>query len=463
MTSTIRFDDSLPTFASLVERNWGGEALERNLFLRDVSGRLTFVCLDNRKTPAERSKLAAQAEGQMGSYVDQGGFSVATPEELLDDSLESVSTALRLRIDHEIFRGSVYVVDRRLVGADWLRDPEPSAGPPARFVFSSLKGGVGRSTALCVAAAHLAGRGRRVLSIDMDLEAPGLGNLLLPDDTLPEFGLLDYLVELETGNPLEEEFFADMIGHSWLGGGRGRVDVIPAIGRRSLRYPMNVLGKLARSYFAGATTDGVSLSFSERMQKLVSKFANPLRYDAVLIDARAGLHETTAAAVLSLGAEVLFFGQDQPQTYAGYELLFAHLATLPKRSNDDWLDHLYIVNSKAAANPAHRMRFTEQMSALSAKYLTRPNIAPVLDVDPTSLRDVFDVDWSEDDSDHVDDLLDEDTIPVVTLMEDERFRIFDPISDRDILLEREYSESFRELVTLTETIVASFATLGESK
>ena len=150
-------------------------------------------------------------------------------------------------------------------------------------------------------AADLASKGRRVLAIDMDLEAPGLGNLLLPDETLPEFGLLDYFVELEVGNPLDEEFFTDMIGHSWLGGGRGRVDVIPAIGRRSLANPMNVLGKLARAYFAGPTVTGESLTFSERMRKLVERFANPLRYDAILVDARAGLHETTAAAVLGFG------------------------------------------------------------------------------------------------------------------------------------------------------------------
>jgi hypothetical protein len=43
------------------------------------------------------------------------------------------------------------------------------------------------------------------------LEAPGLGNLLLPDGTLPEFGLLDYLVELEAGNTLDEQFYADLI------------------------------------------------------------------------------------------------------------------------------------------------------------------------------------------------------------------------------------------------------------
>ncbi len=442
-----------------MKKAWGGSFLDENLFLRDVSGRLTFVLLTGLKTLEERSELATRASEELGAYVDKGGFAVATPEELFDDSLSSLAAALRLPIHHPSFEGYVNVVDRRIVGADWLRTPEPGAGAPARLVFASLKGGVGRSTALCVVAADLAYKGRRVLAIDMDLEAPGLGNLLLPGKTLPDFGLLDYLVELEAGNPLEDEFYVDMIGHSWLGGGHGKVDVIPAIGRRSLDYPVNVLAKLARAYFGGPTMSGESLTFSERVRNLVKRLGDPLRYDAIVIDARAGLHETTAAAVLGLGAEVLFFGQDQPQTYAGYELLFAHLGVLPRDDNNDWQGRFHIVQSKAPANPGQRAVFAERMSSLAAKYLSRRGNALEVDVDPASLRDTFEVDWNEDDSEAVELLLDEDAdeaVPVLAVLEDERFRMFDPISDRDILLDVEYSDSFHELLDLTESIVTSF-------
>jgi cellulose biosynthesis protein BcsQ len=218
-----------------------------------------------------------------------------------------------------------------MVGADWLRDIAPAAKPPLRIVFSSIKGGVGRSTALCVAAAHLAAQGRRVLAIDMDLEAPGLGNMLLPDGTLPKFGLLDYLVESGL-LPVDDDFYVDLVASSWLGGGKGRVDVVPAIGQSSLDNPANVLAKIARAYLdggvqVGSDHDSEGLpSFMDRMRALIDRLAAPYSYDVVLIDARAGLHETTATAVVGLGAEVVFFGLDQPQTFAGYELLFAHLA-----------------------------------------------------------------------------------------------------------------------------------------
>ena len=45
---------------------------------------------------------------------------------------------------------------------------------PYIFTFYSFKGGVGRSLAVMNVAYTLAGRGRHVLVVDMDLEAPGL-------------------------------------------------------------------------------------------------------------------------------------------------------------------------------------------------------------------------------------------------------------------------------------------------
>ncbi|MDP3000885.1 MAG: AAA family ATPase [Bryobacterales bacterium] len=49
---------------------------------------------------------------------------------------------------------------------------------PYIFTFYSYKGGVGRSLALLNVAYTLAGRGRHVLVVDMDLEAPGISGFL---------------------------------------------------------------------------------------------------------------------------------------------------------------------------------------------------------------------------------------------------------------------------------------------
>jgi hypothetical protein len=458
MTDHVRFDDSLPEFARIVELNWGNGAVKDNLFLRDASGKLTFVVSADGHSADDRAALAGLAVQGLGAYVDGDGFAVATPQELFDDTLTDPEAAISIELDHPRFKGRIRLIDRRMVGADWLRTPLAVAPVPARFVFASLKGGVGRSTALCVLAAHLASTGRRVLAIDMDLEAPGLGNLLLPDSTLPEFGLLDYLVESEVGNALEDEFFADLVGHSWLGRGKGRVDVIPALGHLSLLYPSNVLAKIARAYLAGPGNAGSMITFSDHMRNLLERFSSPLHYDAVLIDARAGLHETTASAILGLGADVCLFGIDQPQTYAGYELMFSHLAMFSEKSLDQLRYRLHLIQSKATKDPRGRTAFSNRMGSLVERYLWRPPVVAPATTDPAELTNTFEVDWTDENSDSVELLINEDKpFPPVAILDDEEFRSFDPLANRDLLGSGSYSRSFGEFLDMAETVIAMAA------
>ena len=99
---------------------------------------------------------------------------------------------------------------------------ESATGVP-RIVFASLKGGVGRSTALCVLAAHFSRHGRRVLAVDFDLEAPGIGTMLLDEQELPPFGTLDYLVENGISG-IDNAFVADLAGNSFSRGQWGACD-----------------------------------------------------------------------------------------------------------------------------------------------------------------------------------------------------------------------------------------------
>src|SRR4051812_23386231 len=78
--------------------------------------------------------------------------------------------------------------------------PSESIRKPGRiYTFYSYKGGTGRTMALANVAWILASAGRRVLTIDWDLEAPGLHRyyhpfLQDPDATVGE-GLIDFLLE----------------------------------------------------------------------------------------------------------------------------------------------------------------------------------------------------------------------------------------------------------------------------
>ena len=80
----------------------------------------------------------------------------------------------------------------------------PTPDKPAPFLtFYSFKGGVGRSMAMINVACALAGRGFRVLAIDMDLEAPGVSFMVAPEHP----GVVDLLLEAAQKGD-EADFFA---------------------------------------------------------------------------------------------------------------------------------------------------------------------------------------------------------------------------------------------------------------
>src|SRR5437588_12174939 len=63
------------------------------------------------------------------------------------------------------------------------------------ITFYSFKGGVGRTMALVNVAAELARRGRKVLVVDFDLEAPGLETYKHLRPKQPHPGIVEYVTE----------------------------------------------------------------------------------------------------------------------------------------------------------------------------------------------------------------------------------------------------------------------------
>ncbi len=448
---TTRFDDSLPALAEVVAGSLGEGALAGGVALRDTTGRLAFVTrMELGEELEERvSVLLRQA---LGPYARTDRVLACAGDPGADTLLNDEHTLLVRAGTH-----SVRLLDRRIVGADWLRAPADAVAAPPRFVFASLKGGVGRSTALAVVAAHRASRGGRVLVVDLDIEAPGLGAMLLDGETLPQLGMLDALVESALA-PLDDLFIADLVGPSALADQRGKIDVIPAYGRRSLDHPADVLSKIARAYTETLRPDGTVATLLDHVRTIVDRLADPTRYDIVLVDARAGLHETTASAILGLGAEVLLFGLDEPQTFAGYSALLAHLSRFIRPGEDapEWLDRLTMVQGKAPADAGRRRAFEERCQALfEATGLGPRTLAPRRDV-PLPAGSFHDVPWD-------DEVPDDDVLPdeawrrrkPLAILNDGEFVGFDPLTRRDLLAEHLYRSAFGELL---DAVDAAFAT-----
>lgn len=209
----------------------------------------------------------------------------------------------------------VWVVDRLATEADWARIAPESNGAP-RVVFFSIKGGVGRSTALAATAWHLAQSGKRVLVLDLDLESPGLSSALLPTERQPTYGIADWLVEDLVDNAAA--VFDDMIASSNLSHD-GEILVVPAHGAEPGEY----LAKLGRAWMPKLQVDGRREPWSARLLRLLGALEARIQPDVVLIDSRSGLDEIASACVTDMGARlILLFALEGDQTWNGYRMLF---------------------------------------------------------------------------------------------------------------------------------------------
>ncbi len=445
-----RFDSSLSVFVDVLKGFFEPNVITQSALIRDINGQLSVI-LASHLSDDDKEKVTFALQNKLGSY--------ARPYALLADKTDFDAEALlaEARSCPKFFISgvNVHLIDRRAIGIDWLSAPATHlSGCIPRVVFSSIKGGVGRSTALCVAAAYLSRRGRRVLAIDFDLEAPGIGSMLLVEDELPWFGSLDFLVESQVGG-FDEKMLPNMIGGSYLGGAGGRVDVIPAIGKTTLDNPQNALAKIARAYLEMQPSDEEApITVGGKLKKLVDLCEATDSYDVILVDSRAGLHESTAATLLSLGGNILLFGTNQPQTFQGYKLLFAHLARFSIDPIDDWRDRLTFVHSKAE-------RADKAKQEVAGKFREVFQLVVVSDVPADESEDerltAEDVEFVWDDSKS--DMLSEQTeCNVLHVLDDGQYRDFDPIAKRDLLEFDSYEHTYADLINYLDeqVLTASF-------
>ena len=195
---------------------------------------------------------------------------------------------------------------------------------PYIFTFYSYKGGVGRSMALLNTAYTLAERGRHVLILDLDLEAPGLSHFLGSKDEMEEPGaespedmidLLTQVKDLATNRIHPEqaiskidaiERFRRSAKSSKVKAPRigppGRVDVIPATME-------DVQGKSYCQRLADLDLKTTSKDDLQRMGLILARYlqeqllvvhspgleelgcTESVPYDYILVDSRTGITE----------------------------------------------------------------------------------------------------------------------------------------------------------------------------
>jgi MinD-like ATPase involved in chromosome partitioning or flagellar assembly/lipoprotein NlpI len=211
---------------------------------------------------------------------------------------------------------------------------------PQIFAFYSFKGGVGRSMAVLNLAYALAAKGRHVLVLDMDLEAPGLSGFLhrekeiagfaqsdmvdlvlwaslctLPLDPLSFPALSDYVVSIppEKLEPIPR-LFSEL----------GRLDIIPVEEERDYynRLASLSMGNLDQSALVQIGSILRAWLKNLRFPIEVPDYYGPdceriASYDYVLVDSRTGITETGGLCIGPLSDQLVVLSALNDQNVEG--------------------------------------------------------------------------------------------------------------------------------------------------
>lgn len=187
-------------------------------------------------------------------------------------------------------------------------DEDEDLDPPLVATFYSLRGGVGRSTALAYTARLLAAQRKKVVCVDMDLEAPGLTALFGCEDKVEDDqGIVRLLLDLDQG---------------------GDPDVVKHLVRVTEEYDLYVVpaGKVGPNYARQLRLLDPNAWYREEgnpLRALMRQLRTGLPFtpDAILVDARTGITPMSGPLLFELAdiAVIVFF--PHPQARRGTEML----------------------------------------------------------------------------------------------------------------------------------------------
>ncbi|WP_292038230.1 KGGVGR-motif variant AAA ATPase [Massilia sp. UBA6681] len=379
MNNIVLFDQAIDQILDQLKKKFNGERDFGAIHIvRDALGALTVVLPESALQGEEWDAFAEQLHSSLGVY-SSGISRVLLGEDDLIDPEDILNSPDKVSVDL-----NTWLIDRLLTNQDWLRPSLIDRAPIPTAVAFSVKGGVGRSTAFAFFGWHLARKGKNVLLVDLDLEAPGMGAMLLSE--LPKFGLIDWIIENINGQGsvdlLDSAIAQAPIAHD----APGSLRILAAYGRESHQY----ISKLGRVYGNSFDESGAMVGLAERLRDLlntIQKLEN--RPDVILLDSRAGLHDIGSAAITRLGAEVFLFARNDEQDWWSYRQIFDHLQHSKSVAHgmgneDDLRWKLKMVAAQTAANESARKSWIDRSYKEWAQfyddesYKENPDFEPVV-------------------------------------------------------------------------------------
>lgn len=285
-----------------------------------------------------QKELAAQLKGELAAAIDVW----LNTCELIEENFFAATEIEMWKRESEPVSERVWVFEKYITNVYWdakKRKKEKCSLSGKLVSFYSFKGGVGRTTTMMMAAIGAARRGKKIVVLDFDLEAPGVSGFF-PEEALSQYGILDFFVE---SNTYQEEINIDeylypVSEYCRVNQYGGEIYILPAVGRSAqsnievyrknlMRFDMNV-----PAYEEEKTP----------VDMLLSKIDAFLKPDYIFIDTRSGIHQIGGITLTRYSDLALLFFYGSGQNIEGMRM------TLPilRSSQTPFL----LINSKVPVN-----------------------------------------------------------------------------------------------------------------
>lgn len=189
--------------------------------------------------------------------------------------------------------------------------------------FYSYKGGVGRTIALIETAYNLADAGKRVLLLDLDVEAPSLHNIFYDkvNDEINgvQYGTIEYLYR-KVIQGSEDVRINDIFCSLQLKNVSGEIFVMPALKSMNKDYVYQI-----------ERLQTQQIQEKDVFREIFAYVQKELNVDIILIDTRAGFNQWGSLSLLTLSNQVIFIAYPNNENVEGLNMALQLMQNIGKK------------------------------------------------------------------------------------------------------------------------------------
>lgn len=328
----IHYDGILGTAVQVIQELWKEEKKAKAYIIQNVYGKLQ-IYIDT-----EDEDLISQLKNLL---ADKIGYWLGVCGSLQDNGFVKIEIESYIET-HRAVSDRIWIIEKYLTNLYWNEGSvkNKTLNLKSKLIcFYSYKGGVGRTTTMVLSAIEMAKRGKKIVMIDFDLEAPGVASIF-PDESISNYGLLDYLIENGVyGDEIQiDEYMYPVSEYCHVNQDGGEIYVIPAYGK-----VVDNNAELYRKCLMRFNLDmPVYMEKNTPIDGLLQKIDAFIKPDYIFIDTRSGLHQIGGITLARYSDMAVLFFYGSRQNVEGMKMV---LPTLKSNGTP-----FVLINARVPAN-----------------------------------------------------------------------------------------------------------------